>query len=401
MVSISGMENVDFFIVVRAGDCSPSSGRGMRSSFRLTKERFAPNITNVKLTLQLQFLPSTEQADSLLRTMHQFNAAATYAAKVGFDAKRFSQPSIHALCYADLRQKFGLSAQMAVRAIGKAVEVFKRDKTKCPVFRSDGAMTYDERMMSFKGMDRVSLLTLDRRQLIPLIFGEYQSERFDRIKGQCDVVLRNGKWYLYCTIDLPEPPPGKVKKFLGIDLGIVSLVTTSEGKNYTGAQIEHHRKRRARARQQFQRRSTKGAKRRLKKLSGRQRRFQTHTNHVISKQLVAEAKALGVGLALEDLTNIRTRTEKTVRPRQRAKHSNWAFRQLREFVYYKAQQNGVPCVFVDPRNTSRECFQCGHIAKANRKSQAEFACERCYYSAPADFNAAINIAARATVNWLE
>ncbi|MGH7961463.1 MAG: RNA-guided endonuclease InsQ/TnpB family protein, partial [Candidatus Binatia bacterium] len=301
-------------------------------------------------------------------------------------------------CYADLRARFGLSAQMAVRAIGKAVEVFRRDKRTCPTFQPDGAMTYDERIMSFKGMDRVSLLTLEGRQLIPLVFGEYQRERFDRIKGQCDVVVRKGKFFLYCTIDVPEPPQGGVKKFLGIDLGIVNIATTSEGQTFSGEQIERCRRRHAKARQQFQRCNTRGARRRLKQMSRRQRRFQTTVNHTISKQLAAFAKALNRGLALEDLTNIRTRIEHTARRKQRARLSNWAFRQLREFIAYKAKLAGVPVCFVDPRNSSRECSQCSYTDKANRKTQADFLCGQCGYAAHADFNAASVLAARGAVN---
>lgn len=353
------------------------------------------------MTLQLQLLPSAEQKAALLDTMRQFNAAASHAAKVSFAAKRFSQPSIHALCYTELRSRFGLSAQMAVRAIGKAVECFKRDKKKYPTFRPDGAMTYDERMMSFKGVARVSLLTLSGRQIIPLTFSEYQKERFDRIKGQCDLVFRKGKFFLYCTVDLPEAPPGGVKKFLGVDLGIINIATTSEGQTFWGDQVERCRRRHLKARQQFQRKNTRGARRRLRKLSGRQRRFQTWINHGISKSLVASAKALDMGLALEDLTNIRTRTEQTVRRRQRGRLSNWAFRQLREFVSYKARLTGIPVLFVDPRNSSRECSQCGYTDKANRKSQADFLCGQCSYAAPADYNAAVNIAARAVVNQSE
>lgn len=49
------------------------------------------------------------------------------------------------------------------------------------LIRPDGAMTYDPRLMSFKGLDTVSLLTLDGRALVPLIYGKYQRERFDRL----------------------------------------------------------------------------------------------------------------------------------------------------------------------------------------------------------------------------
>src|SRR5580698_1808198 len=120
----------------------------------------------VKLTIQITVLPDAAQREHLLDTMRAFNAAATHAATVGFAAKRFSQPTIHRLCYRELREKFSLSSQMAVRAIAKAVDCFQRDKTRCPIFKPLGAMTYDERLMSFKGIHRVSMLTVAGRQII-------------------------------------------------------------------------------------------------------------------------------------------------------------------------------------------------------------------------------------------
>jgi putative transposase len=111
---------------------------------------------------------------------------------------------------------------MAIRAIAKAAECFSRDKTACPVFRPDGAMTYDERILSFKDCHRVSVLTVSLgRVLVPYAFGEYQAANLARIGGQCDLVRRNGRFFLYCTIESEVAPPVEVKDFLGVDLGIV------------------------------------------------------------------------------------------------------------------------------------------------------------------------------------
>jgi len=146
----------------------------------------------MKLTLQLKLIPTAEQHTVLLETMHAFNAAASYAAQVGFADHVFTQQSIHVRCYRELRDRFGLSSQMAVRAIGKAVETFKRDKRKCPMFRPDGAMTYDERLLGWKGPAHVSLLTLQGRQIVPMVYGEYQAGFLKRLQGQVDVVYRDG-----------------------------------------------------------------------------------------------------------------------------------------------------------------------------------------------------------------
>jgi len=356
----------------------------------------------MKLTLQLQLLPDAEQRCKLLATMKAFNAAATYAARVGFEAKRFSQPNIHKLCYFDLRSKYGLSSQMAVRAIGKAVECFQRDKKKCPVFKPYGAMTYDQRIMGFKGPALVSLLTLEGRQIVPMIFGEYQKARFDRIKGQCDLVFRGNKFYLLASIDMPDGAPIDVREFIGVDMGVAKLVTTSDGQYVSGEHIEtvrvkHHTTRRsmglACGRKKGRRRSIHRA---MKRIGNKEGRFRKHVNHVISKTLVLHAKDTHRGLALENLKGIRERIR--FRRNQRAKMGGWAFAQLRQFLVYKGNLHGVPVVTVDPRDTSRTCARCGHCEKGNRLSQDKFKCRSCGHETNADINAAINIAIRASVN---
>lgn len=353
----------------------------------------------MKLTLQLQLLPMAEQKAVLLATMGRFNEAASFAARVAFEAKVFSQPSIHKRCYAEIREKFGLSAQMAVRAIGKAVETFRRDKTVCPTFKPRGAVTYDERILGFKGLDRVSLWTLTGRMLLPLSYGEYQGERFDRLKGQVDLVYRGGKFFLFATVDLPEKPPVEIKGFLGVDLGIVHLATDSDDNTHTGEGVEKVRRRRNKARQSFQKTGTKSAKRRLQKLARKEANFRRNENHRIANKLVILAKDTGRGIGLEDLTHIRDRT--TVRAKDRNRHSGWAFSQLQAFLGYKAKLAGVPVVIVDARYTSQMCSECGHTEKANRRSQSRFVCKQCGFSLNADRNAARNVRDRATVRWLE
>src|SRR5262249_53169310 len=138
---------------------------------------------------------------------------------------------------------------------------------------------------------------------------------------------------------------------------------------------------------------TRSAHRKLRKLSGKQRRYQTHQNHIISKRLVNAAQRTKRAIALEDLNGIRSRTR--VKKSQRNRHTNWAFSQLREFVNYKAAQVGVTVIAVNAKYTSQTCSQCGHREKANRKSQSEFVCQFCHFSTNADYNAALNIRFRA------
>ena len=353
---------------------------------------------DMKLTLQLKLVPTPEQHTALFDTMRAFNAAASHAARVGFDAKRYSQQTIHRLCYRELRDRFGLSSQMAVRAIGKAVECFRRSRAVCPVFKDTGAMTYDERLLGWKGPAHVSLLTLHGREIVAMVYGQYQAGFLPRLNGQVDLVYHKGTFYLYATIDVPEESPLHPKRFLGVDLGIVNLASDSDGKRYKGDGIEQVRQRCMTHRQTFQRTGTKRAKRRLKTLAGKQSRFQKITNHTIANQLVAKAKDTKAVLVLEDLTGIRDRM--TVRKRQRSRHHNWSFGHLRHCLTYKAQRAGVPLILVDPRNSSRTCRRrgCGLVDKRNRRSQAEFSCIRCGFTCHADLNAARTLADRGAVS---
>ena len=349
----------------------------------------------MKTTLQTKLLPSPEQHAALLETMHAFNAACTWIAEYAYRERCASKFVLQKALYYEIRHRFTLSAQLAILAIHKVVGAYKRDKSKPIAFRPDGSLTYDQRVMSFRGVEFVSLVTLAGRVFIPMQMGDYQRVQFSRAKGQADLVLIDGIFFLLNTIDTPEEPPMTPTHFLGVDLGIVNLATDSDGNSYTGAPVEVVRQRCGTAHKTYQSTHTRSATRRLKKMGRKESRFRRDVNHCIAKQLVAHAKDTQAALSLEDLTGIRDRM--TVRQGQRNRHHGWSFRQLRSFVEYKAVIAGVPVVFVDPRNTSRTCAKCGFVDKRNRRSQAQFSCIRCGYAANADYNAARNLATRGAV----
>jgi putative transposase len=64
---------------------------------------------------------------------------------------------------------------------------------------------------------------------------------------------------------------------------------------------------------------------------------------------------------------------------------------LLTILAYKAASAGRVVIAVDPRNTSRTCPHCGHVAAENRATQAQFRCVACGYSAHADVVGALNI----------
>ena len=347
----------------------------------------------MKLSMKLKLITTETQKQALLDTMQRFNSACDYISDVAFENKAFGQIKLHHLTYYEIRKQFGLASQMAIRAIGKVVESYKVERKVKHTFYPFGAIVYDSRILKFKFPDKISISTLEGRQVIPFIFKNYRDIELRRASGQADLVYHDGIFYLVVCVDLPEPPQDDTKEFLGVDMGIINIATDNTGTQYAGNKLNSTRNRYFRIRKKLQKKRTKSAKRLLAKRKRKEKRFAKDVNHVISKQLVDKAKALGLGIALENLQGIRDRV--TVKKSFRRRHASWSFYDLRTKIAYKAQLAGVKVVFVDPRNTSRMCSVCGYISKKNRPNQSTFLCQACGYSCNADLNASVNIAVRA------
>jgi putative transposase len=363
----------------------------------------------MKLSLQIQLLPDRKQADQLQSTMERFNQACSWLVAQAFEMKTANKITLQQHFYYDLRQRFSLSAQMAAICIRHVGGTYSRDKSILPVFRKHAAMPYDSRILSFKDDDRASILTLGGRIIVPITMGLRQRERFSLAKGQCDLVRRkDGKWFLLVTVDVPEAAPIPPKDFIGVDFGVINLATDSDGDVYTNTETEQVRQKRNKVRRSLGRKAgkvkrsgkrPKQIKRKLKVLSGKERRFKANENHRISKRIVEKATDTRRGIGLEDLTEIRERTR--FRKTQRDKMSKWSFAELRGFIEYKAKLAGVAVIAVDPRDTSRTCPECGHIEKGNRPVRALFMCRSCGHFDHADVVGATNIASAAKVAWRE
>ena len=348
------------------------------------------------LTVKSKLITTEEQKESLLKTMEIFNEACNSISQFAYQNRMFGKFAIQKQLYYEIREKFGLSAQMTVRAVGKVTESYKVNKDTVHVFDPHGAIVYDQRILSYKSADEISILTLEGRIEVGIQYGEYRKLEANRVKGQADLIYKNGIFYLMIVVDLPDAEPILPDDVLGVDLGIVNLATTSDGKSYSGDKCTKIRQKYAKVKAVLQSVGTYSAKKHLRKISGRERRFKKDTNHCISKEIVTTAKDTNRTIALEDLSGIRERV--TVSKAVRESIGKWAFLELRNFIEYKAKLLGVPIVPVDPRNTSRECSVCGYIDKKNRKNQASFVCLECGHTENADYNAAKNIASRAAVN---
>lgn len=341
------------------------------------------------LTIKVKLYPNEHQGNALLETMERFNEACNYISKTAWSTRTFGKVGIHKIVYYDVRDKYNLSAQMVVRAIGKVAESYKIDKNCQHGFNKHGAIVYDHRILTFKTSDEVSILTLEGRERMPIKYGEYRQLNMTRVKGQADLIYHNNTFYLMVVVDVPDADPIDPDGVIGVDMGIVNIATTSNGEVFSGKKCTEVRQRYSALKANLQKAGTHSAKKHLKKLSGRERRFKKDTNHCISKAIVQTAKDTNRAIAIENLKGIRTNS--TVNKAARTSIGKWAFDELGKFLKYKATLAGIPVFEIDPKNTSRGCSVCGHIDKENRKTQSEFLCVNCGHAENADVNASKNI----------
>jgi IS605 OrfB family transposase len=350
-------------------------------------------------TIACKLTPAPEQRRELDATLVAFAGACNFIADVARREHTTNKVKLQHVCYQDVRARFGLSANLAIRAIARVCAALKV-KSKVHASFAPTSVDYDQRIFSFREWDwTFSLTLLHSRERFETVLGDYQK---GRLKGHTPtsatlVKKRDGTFFLHVQIKNTAPLPQTPTGTLGVDLGRRRVAVDSDTTLYEADEVHRVRTHYPKVRRSLQGKGTKEAKRLLKWLSGREQRHMRAINHRISKQLVEKANATQRQIALEDLTGIRQRTK--VRKPQRYGHHSWAFYQLRQFVAYKAETAGVPVVLVDPAYTSKTCHLCN---QRGHRSGLNFSCTRCGVVMDADWNAAMNIAAAgAKVTWLE
>ena len=110
------------------------------------------------LTLQTQLLPDPDQAALLKATMERFNEAANWLAGVAFEHQVSNKFVLQRLAYKELRARFKLPADMAIRCIAQVVEAFKRDKSKRPMFQLSVFRLWDIRKSKANGKRQMATM---------------------------------------------------------------------------------------------------------------------------------------------------------------------------------------------------------------------------------------------------
>jgi len=353
------------------------------------------NCATIKLKLPLN--------EVLLETMRQYSNSAKYVVDVGYNCPvGRSKIKLHHATYREVRKQLPqLPSQLVISSRDKAYEMLKsvrarkrRSKRSSKPQVSDYlSVRYDARSFSFKP-DMVSLTSIEGRLKIPIQVPRYFKRYLDWTIRTADLIYRKGKLFLNVVVSKNINIDCSTGKTIGVDVGINNLAVTSERQFFKGVKgklIRFHRLRR-----KLQAKGTRSAMRKLKRVSGRQRRFMADLNHRISKGII-EPLDKGDCIVMEDLSEIRDRV--TIKGKRKGKvlnrmTNNWAFYQLQRFIDYKASHRGVWVAYVSPHYTSKICSNCGEIYSIRPKKQGFFKCLHCGFSCNSDLNASRNLRER-------
>jgi len=350
-----------------------------------------------------------EQQDLLDATISEWKDACNISSRIGWDAGETRKTYLQDLAYDTVLEETRLGSQHAILATHQAAaaldgveaieDLDEHYKTSRPEFTSN-TVKYDTRTMTLFDDGSVSLSTVEGRIRCDLNLPDeedgYQHEYLNDDEWEVTASTlskRDGEYYLHLGFRKNKPEKqveqqgdDEDRTVLGVDLGIVNIATTSTAYFASGRELRHQHREFERIRGNLQQTGTQSAHRTIQQMSGRESRYLRDQLHQAANQILEEARTHDCEyIAFENLKHIRERA-----PPVKEFHQ-WAHRQLVDLVEYKAKAEGISVEFVDPKNTSRRCPECGHTSEGNRVRQAEFECESCGTTQNADYVGAKNV----------
>jgi putative transposase len=363
---------------------------------------------HMQRTIRIRLEPSLAQAVALTKTSRQFTAAFNHVCRHGWQQRLTNSVKLHHETYYGTRKLLPLlPTNLLIQARVKATEAIKSALALCrKVARKENGQNvgmpqstvcpprYNARTYTVDWQSRtVRLALVGGRQTIHFAVPDYSAKYVGYLTDTADLIERDGCWWLHVVVTIPAPDIAQTDQVVGVDLGLAHPAVTSQNRFLGKKAWKAIEGRLFHLKRALAKKGTKSAKRHLRKVRHRQRRFRRDCDHVLSKQIVQSVEP-GSTIVLENLKHIRRRMKAKRRSSTKRRMHAWSFAQLKGFIGYKAEEQGCMVVTVDPRHTSQRCSCCGHTARNNRRSQGDFWCRQCHMRLNADLNAARNIAAK-------
>ena len=291
----------------------------------------------------------------------------------------------------ELSEVFSQTLQNVQERVDLALKAFFRrvkagEKPGYPRFRGRG--WYDSFTYPQKGFK------LDSGKLYLSKIGEIKIKLHRQIGGKIKrLTIRRaatGKWFACFSVELEDlpKPPWKDGSIVGIDVGLTSFATLSNGEKIANPRFFRDEESELARVQRKLSKAAKGTPERKAALNVVERVHERIANkryefaHQVSRDLV---NRFGL-IAFEDL-NIKNMLQNHCLAKS---ISDVAWNMLVTVTSYKAESAGSIVVLVDPRNTSKMCSRCGILVEKTLADRVHN-CPECGLSLDRDWNAAINI----------
>ena len=191
-------------------------------------------------TIVCKLAPTPEQASEIDATLKAFASACDHIADVARRIHSTNKVKVQAECYKEVRSTFGLSANLAIRAIARVCAVLKVPARAHSKF-DPTSVDYDARIFSFREWDwTVSLTLLHSRQRIDTRLGDRQRSALKGRKPTAAVLVkrRDGGYFLHVQLSDDAPEPIEAEGVIGLDMGVKNLAVTDDGETFSGDGVD-------------------------------------------------------------------------------------------------------------------------------------------------------------------
>ncbi len=351
----------------------------------------------ITLSVPFKYVPNKY----IRKMLEDFRDMVNWCIEKAIENNVTSYYSLRKLIYNEWKQRWDYSTHFchsACRVATSMLKSWRRLKRKGlakgdrPVARKL-FIQLDHQLVKYEG-DRIRISVKPRKFLyIKLKYGKYQRKFIDEWKtgrlrvGEISINETKVLIPFRKVVDLTDP-----EDWIAIDINESNITGVSSNPHIL--RIEHDLRTIHTTYFEIRRRIQKlskykpiTSKRLMRKYSGREKRKAHDLCHKIARIVVDFAKKHGFGIIMEDLRGIRKSINKG-RNLNRRLHS-WNFRKLQFFIEYKAKLNGIPVVYVNPRNTSSLCPICGGKLAPNGRRLMK--CRSCGYENDRDVIACLNM----------
>jgi putative transposase len=276
--------------------------------------------------------------------------------------------------------------QEALIDLGAAFDGFFKHRSRYPKFKKKGVHDSFSLSSGFFSVD-------GNRVRIPKLGYVRMSEevRFDGRILSATVSRRGDQWFISFTIETDDPSPTiRTKRSVGVDLGVKTLATLSNGEKIDGPKAQtkllkkQQRLNRQLSRKQIGSKNRHKAKIKLARLHAKIADMRQDSLHKLTTELASNYEVI----CIEDLN-----VSSMVKNHNLARAvSDMGFFEFKRQLSYKCEKFGSQLVIIDRwYPSSRTCSACGQVAASMPLSVREWTCDGCGTTHDRDINAAINI----------